>query len=124
MLVAAAFLGAGFVVKDDYAAAGIPCPWLATASGRSASRSWMVVALAALTALPVAAGVFGALYASVALAAGLALGFVAWRLAATRLPSWAWLLYKLSGPYLAAVVLAMLIDRRLQPSGLLALLLR
>ena len=119
------FWALAFVVKDDYAAAGIPVPVARYGERRSALQilEW-VVALGALTALPVAAGEFGALYASVALAAGLALGFVAWRLAATRLPSWAWLLYKLSGPYLAAVVLAMLIDRQLQPSGLLALLLR
>lgn len=119
------FWALAFVAKEEYAAAGIPVPVARYGERRSALQilEW-VVALAALTALPVAAGVFGALYAMVALAAGLALAFVAWRLAATRLPSWAWLLYKLSGPYLAAVVLAMLIDNQLQPAILLALLLR
>jgi protoheme IX farnesyltransferase len=119
------FWALAFVVKDEYAAAGIPVPVACYGERRSALQilEW-VVALAALTALPAAAGVFGPLYAAVALAAGLVLAFVAWRLAATRTPSWAWALYKLSGPYLATVVLAMLADRHLQDYGLLATLLR
>ena len=54
------------------------------------------------------------------MAASLAFGFVAWRLVATRTAAMAWLLYKLSGPYLAVVMLAMLADRLVQPLSISA----
>jgi heme o synthase len=112
------FWALAFVLKDEYAAARIPVPAARYGERRSTLQilQW-VVALAALTALPAAAGVFGPLYAVVSLAAGAALGFVAWRLVATGTASWAWLLYKLSGPYLGVVMLAMLADRLLLPAA-------
>jgi heme o synthase len=118
------FWALAFVVKDEYLEAGLPVPALRYGEQRSTLQilQW-VVALAALTALPAAAGVFGAFYGAIAIGAGLGLAFVAWRLAATRSDSWARLLYKLSGPYLAAVVLAMLVDRLVWPQTALAALL-
>ena len=97
-------------------ASRIPVPAVRYGERRSALQilQW-VVALAALAVLPAAAGVFGALYAVIVVAASLAFGFVAWRLVATRTAAMAWLLYKLSGPYLAVVMLAMLADRLVQP---------
>ena len=118
------FWALAFVVKDEYRAAGIPVPALRYGERRSSLHilQW-VVALAALSVLPAAAGVFGALYATVALGAGLGLAVVGWRLAVTRTACWAWRLYKLSGPYLAAVVLAMLVDRLVWPQAALVALL-
>jgi heme o synthase len=110
------FWALAFALKDEYVASRIPVPAVRYGERRSALQilQW-VVALAALAVLPAAAGVFGSLYAVIVVAASLAFGFVAWRLAATRTAAMAWLLYKLSGPYLAVVMLAMLADRLVQP---------
>ncbi|MGZ4198664.1 MAG: hypothetical protein ACXVP1_00595, partial [Thermoleophilia bacterium] len=64
---------------------------------------------------PVAAGRYGPTYLLVALPAGVAFLLVAGELARRRTRAVAFLLYKLSGPYLAALLVAMVVERLARP---------
>ena len=82
--------------------------------GESSARLFILAYVSALTALavlPVAAGTFGPLYLLASLIAGVAFLVLALRLLVGRTRASAWAMYKFSGPYLAIVILAMLLDR-------------
>jgi protoheme IX farnesyltransferase len=101
--------------EEDYRASGIPTP--AVAYGERACRrliAGFVAAVTALTLVPAAAGAFGAVYAAVALVAGAALWVFTARLLARRDRAAAWALFKVSGPYLAAIVVAAVAGHLLQ----------
>ena len=93
--------------EEDYRASGIPTP--AVAYGDAACRrliAWFVAAVTVVTLVPVVAGSFAAVYVVVALVANAVLwGFTA-RLLRRRDGTAAWGLFKVSGPYLAALVVA------------------
>ncbi len=93
--------------EDDYRASGIPTP--AVAYGHAACRrliAGFVAAVTAITLIPVVAGSFGAAYLAIALASGAALWVFTARLLSRRDPPAAWALFKVSGPYLAVLVVA------------------
>jgi protoheme IX farnesyltransferase len=99
---------------DDYRASGIPTP--ATRYGEDVARrliAGFVVALAAVAAAPFAAGLFGASYAAAALAATALLGALTLRLQLARSQTAAWALFKSSGPYLAVILAAAVLDQLL-----------
>jgi heme o synthase len=93
--------------EEDYRASGIPTP--AVAYGDAVCRrliAWFVAAVTVVTLVPVVAGSFAAVYVVVALVADVVLwGFTA-RLLRRRDGAAAWGLFKVSGPYLAALVVA------------------
>lgn len=100
--------------EDDYRASGIPTP--ALRYGERPARLLIAsfcTALTAVVAAAWAAGLYGVLYAVVAFAATAVLWiYVAWLLAAPA-PSRAWTLFKVSGPYLAVVLAAAVLDHLL-----------
>jgi heme o synthase len=100
--------------EDDYRASGIPTP--ALRYGERRTRLLIAGFWAALTALVVAAwagGLYGALYAAIAFAATAVLWIFVARLLAAPAPGRAWTLFKVSGPYLAAVLVAAVLDHLL-----------
>ncbi len=100
--------------EDDYRASGIPTP--AVAYGEPAARLLIAAFVAAVTALTLAAavsGLFGLPYLAAAAAAGVALWAFTARLLAQRSSRAAWALFKVSGPYLALVLVAAIADHLL-----------
>ena len=98
--------------EDDYRASGIPTP--AGRYGERATRVLIVTFFAALTGVVTAAavtGLYGTLYASIALAASLVLWSFVARLLGARTSAAAWALFKVSGPCLAALVAAAVLDQ-------------
>ncbi len=98
--------------EDDYRASGIPSP--AVSYGARAARRQIVVAVAVLTLLtlvPFWAGLYGVPYLVVTVLAGLAAWYFVLRLYARESRSAAWVFFKFSGPYLAVIIVAMLLDR-------------
>jgi len=106
------FWALAFALKDDYVASGIPTP--AVIHGDAAAARLILAAAAALVALtfvPVAAGLYGAAYLAVVAPAGACFLLLAIRLVGTLSRRTAWTIHKLSGPYLAAVLAAMMLGR-------------
>ncbi len=100
--------------EDDYRASGIPTP--ALRYGERPARLLIAGFCAALTAVVAAAwaaGLYGVLYAVVAFAATAVLWIYVARLLAAPAPSRAWTLFKVSGPYLAVVLAAAVLDHLL-----------
>jgi heme o synthase len=99
--------------EDDYRASGIPTP--ALRYGERPTRRLITGFCAALTAVVAAplAGPSGALYAALALAATAVLWVFVARLLAQPTPGRAWALFKVSGPYLAVVLVAAVLDHLL-----------
>jgi protoheme IX farnesyltransferase len=100
--------------EDDYRASGIPTP--AVRYGEPATRRLIVAFFAILTGIVTAAavtGLYGMPYISIALATTLVLWFFVARLQAARNSVAAWALFKVSGPCLAAIVAAAVVDRLL-----------
>jgi protoheme IX farnesyltransferase len=96
-------------LKQQYAAAGIPTP--AVAYGDQIAGLQILLSATACVALTVGViplELFGLPYAVVAAAAGLGFWTLSAVLGAAPTPGRAWWLYKLSGPYLAVVVISML----------------
>lgn len=99
---------------DDYRAAGIPTP--ATRYGGDVARrliTGFVAALAVVAAVPYATGLFGLPYATTALVATVLLGALTLRLQTAKSQAAAWTLFKSSGPYLAVVLVAAVLDQLL-----------
>jgi len=106
------FWALAFALKDDYLASGVPTPPVAL--GEPAAAGMILAAAAALVALsltPVLTGMYGPGYLLVAAPAGLGFVALAADLARRRRRPTAWLMHKLSGPYLAALLLAMVVER-------------
>ena len=106
------FWALAFALQDDYLASGVPTPPVAL--GERAAAGMILAAATALVAvslLPVLTGMYGAGYLLVAAPTGLAFLALAGDLARRRRRTTAWLLHKLSGPYLAALLLAMVAER-------------
>ena len=106
------FWALAFALQDDYLASGVPTPPVAL--GERAAAGMILAAAAALVALsltPVVIGMYGTGYLLVAAPAGLVFLALAGDLAGRRRRTTAWLLHKLSGPYLAVLLLAMIIER-------------
>jgi heme o synthase len=104
------FWALSLALKEQYAAAGIPTP--SVAYGPQSAAVQILAAASAAVALTIAvvpAGLFGIAYAVVAVGAGLGFWALAVRLVLDPARERAWLLYKASGPYLAALVVAMLV---------------
>ena len=100
--------------EDDYRASGIPTP--AARYGERTTRVLIVAFFGALTGIVMAAavtGLYGLPYIGLALAANLVLWFFVARLLAARTGDAAWALFKVSGPCLAAIVAAAVVDRLL-----------
>ena len=100
--------------EDDYRASGIPTP--AVRYGGRATRLLIAGFFAALTIVVAAAavsGLYGGLYDAIALVATLVLWVFVARLLAARSGPAAWALFKVSGPWLAALVAAAVLDRLL-----------
>jgi len=100
--------------EDDYRASGIPTP--AARYGDDTARrliAGFVTALAVVTAAPFATGLFGPPYAATALVATVLLGALTLRLQTAKSQAAAWALFKSSGPYLALVLAAAVLDRLL-----------
>jgi protoheme IX farnesyltransferase len=96
----------------EYADADIPTPERSRGASHVGLLVLMyVVAVIAVSLLPAAVGEFGGLYLSVAAGAGLVFGVLAFLVWRAPVPVRAWLLYKASGVYLAAVLAAMVLDR-------------
>jgi protoheme IX farnesyltransferase len=109
------FWALAYARRDDYVLAGLPTP--ATQYGERSAGLYILAYISALTALavlPVAADAFGPLYLLTSLIAGVAFLILALRLLVSHTRASAWAVYKFSGPYLAVVILAMLLDRLLQ----------
>ncbi len=99
---------------DDYRSSGIPTP--AVRYGERTTRLLIVAFFAAWTSIVTAAavtGLYGIPYIALALAASFILWFFVARLLATTTSIAAWALFKVSGPCLAAIVLAAVVDRLL-----------
>ncbi len=97
--------------EEDYRASGIPTP--AVAYGEQTARlliAGFVAAVSVLTLTPVVTGLFGAPYVLAAIASGAVLWVFTARLLVQRTGAAAWSLFKVSGPYLAVVVVAAVID--------------
>jgi heme o synthase len=97
---------------DDYISSGIPTP--AASYGKQAARRQIVAAMVVFTALTLApffAGLYGTAYLVVALAAAIAAWYFVLRLYTTESRHAAWAFFKFSGPYLAVLVAAMVLDR-------------
>ena len=100
--------------EDDYRSSGIPTP--AVRYGERTTRVLIVGFFAALTGIVTAAavtGLYGIPYLALALAANLVLWSFVARLLAVRSSDAAWALFKVSGPCLAAIVAAAVVDRLL-----------
>jgi protoheme IX farnesyltransferase len=100
--------------EDDYRASGIPTP--ALRYGERPTRLLIVGFLAALSVVvgtAWAAGLYGALYGALAAAATVVLWAFVARLLAAPSAGRAWALFKVSGPYLAVVLAAAVLDHLL-----------
>jgi heme o synthase len=100
--------------RGDYENAGIPTP--AVTYGERAGRAHVVAFLGLVTCLtlvPAATRLYGPAYLAIALGAAVAMWIVALRFAARGTAASAWWVYKVSGPYLAVIMAAMLLDRLL-----------
>ncbi len=100
--------------ESDYRASGIPTP--PTRYGERPARRLIAGFFAGLSAVVAAAlvtGLYGALYGALALAATAVLWVFVARLLAAPSPGRAWTLFKVSGPYLAVVLVAAVLDRML-----------
>ncbi|HUK78394.1 MAG TPA: heme o synthase [Thermoleophilia bacterium] len=110
------FWALAFALQDDYLASGVPTP--PAVLGEKAAAKLIFAAAAALVALtlvPVAAGLYGPVYLLVVAPAGLGFLLVALAVARHRRRATALLLHKLSGPYLAAILAAMVAERLAHP---------
>jgi protoheme IX farnesyltransferase len=108
------FWALGLAREEDYRASGIPTP--AVTYGEHATRlliTGFVAAVSVLTLVPAVTGLFGAPYVVAAAASGAVLWTFTARLLVQRTGPAAWSLFKVSGPYLAVVVVAAVIDRLL-----------
>jgi protoheme IX farnesyltransferase len=104
------FWSLSLAVKEQYAAAGIPTPALAYGPRVAAIQIFAAAtASVALTLAAIPLELFGPVYAVVSVAAGSAFWLLGLALAVDEGPQRARLLHKLSGPYLASVVIAMLV---------------
>jgi len=100
--------------EDDYRSSGIPTP--AARYGERTTRVLIVAFFAALTGIVTAAavtGLYGTSYVAIALAANLVLWYFVVGLLAARTGAAAWALFKVSGPCLATIVAAAVVDRLL-----------
>ena len=100
--------------EEDYRAAGIPTP--PVQYGERATQLLIVGFVGALTAVVVAAlttGLYGEVYGILAVAATTVLWVFVAHLLDVPGPKRAWALFKVSGPYLAVVVAAAVLDRLL-----------
>ena len=105
------FWALALLIKRDYQAAGIPM--LPVVRGeRETVRQILVYTfvLIAVTLVPVAFGMFGALYLVAAVALGAAFLWLAWRLSRELVPARAAVLFHYSLAYLALLFVAMAID--------------
>ena len=96
---------------EDYQIAGFPSP--AERYGQRGARLLILAAAVVLVAVTLAAGLlgpFGPVYTVVAAVTGLAFLSLAVRLVVRPSDDAAWLLHKLSGPYLGVLVLVMALD--------------
>jgi len=110
------FWALAFALQDDYLASGVPTP--PGVLGETAAARLILaaaVALVAVTLAPVVTGLYGPVYLLVAAPAGLGFLLVALALARHRRRTTALLLHKLSGPYLAAILAAMVAERLAHP---------
>ena len=106
------FWALALLIKDDYARTGVPM--LPVVRGEDATRRQILVyslVLLAATLLPVAAGLFGLLYAGAALALGAGFVLLAARLELNPSRAAALRLYLSSLAYLALLFCAMALDR-------------
>jgi heme o synthase len=106
------FWALSLLIKDDYARTGVPM--LPVVKGEDATRRQILaysVVLTVLTLLPVATGLFGAIYLAAAAALGGAFCFLAARLRASKGRREALRLYLFSLSYLALLFAAMAVDR-------------
>jgi protoheme IX farnesyltransferase len=97
--------------RDEYARAGIPA--LPVVAGSLATRWEMAAytfALVGLSVLPVANGTFGLGYLFPALVGGAGLAVLGLSVVRSDSAGSAWLFYRVSGPYLALLLAAMLLD--------------
>lgn len=98
--------------RDDYVSAGIPTPSVTYGEKTTCRQILVFVALlTALTAAPLAWGLSSLVYPIVALVAGAVLWVLAIDLNRRRTTRSAWVFFKCSGPYLAAILLALVVDR-------------
>jgi protoheme IX farnesyltransferase len=98
--------------QDDYRASGVPTP--VTRYGAAASRRLIaafIVGLTVVLAVPVATGLFGLVYALPAFAVAAVLWTLTLRLDKAKTPAAAWALFKSSGPCLAVVLVAAVVDQ-------------
>jgi heme o synthase len=105
------FWALALLIKRDYAAAGVPM--LPVVRGERETARQIVaytLVLVAVTLVPVAFGMFGALYLAAALGLGGAFLWLAWRLRQELLPRRAALLFHYSLAYLALLFVAMALD--------------
>lgn len=110
------FWALSYALSDEYVASGIPTP--AVALGERAATRLIFAAGAVLVAVslaPSVAGLYPPTFLVTAVPAGIALLAVAGTLALRRRRATALLLHKLSGPYLAALLVAMVIERLARP---------
>jgi heme o synthase len=101
-------------LEDDYRASGIPTP--PTRYGDAATRNLIagfVVLLTVVLAAPLAAGLFGAVYAAGMAAAVILLWVFTLPLLRRGSTAAAWALFKVTGPCLALVLVAAVADRLL-----------
>ncbi len=106
------FWALSLALHDEYLASGIPTP--SVTMGETAAARLILAAAAALVALtlvPVALGLYGLPYLALAGPAGVVFLGVAIKLAARPARPTAWLLHKISGPYLAVILAAMIVQR-------------
>jgi protoheme IX farnesyltransferase len=107
---------------DDYRRAGFPL--ISGGAGEQAARlsiTLYVAALLCLSLLPYPAGLLGLPYLLGALIGGAALAMPTVNLFRDRRPQAAWRVYKISGPYLALLLAAMVLDTLISSPSVVAL---
>ncbi len=96
----------------DYEGAGIPTPVSARGDRHAGLLVFLyAVSTIAVSLLPVVGGDFGAVYLSGAVLAGAVFGIGAVRVWRRPVEPRAWFLHKVSGVYLAAILVALVVDR-------------
>ena len=106
------FWSLSLALRDEYAASGIPTP--AVTYGERTARLQIlvfVVLLTALTAVPLGWKPLGLVYLIVAAVADVTLWVLAVGLLRRRSPAGAWAFFKVSDPWLAAILLALVVGR-------------
>jgi protoheme IX farnesyltransferase len=106
------FWALSLALRDEYASSGIPTP--AVAYGERATRLQIlafVALLTALTAAPLAGDGASSVYLLTALVADAVLWLLAIALLRRRTVASAWAFFKFSGPYLAAILVALVVDQ-------------